>query len=411
LPWKTVLVARCAGVAAGAALLLAPVSLARNDLKQYTADAFFALALVALASRAEQHNDRRSLAALAVLAVVALPFSSTSAFVSAALFSGLLARALMQRSRPRVTGVLIAGGAAGAGIAVYFLAVVIPQQIPALRDYWNAWYLTGGLSDAFSLAVRRFGQVADGFGLPELVLLALLAAGLVVLVRLDRPALAAGLVLLWLEMVVAGALRRYPYLDLRTSHFMLALWLTVAAIGAAGAVSALAQRTRAVAAVVAAALVALFLNNAVPHLREHTIARHEDVRSEVDFVAEHRMADDIVVVSRFANFGFGYYWPDADVTYIRDESGSTGFRTEVENVPNVVWLTGRGPGPITTEMRRVVDDVRARRAAGRPARLWLVRTHRTRAERKVWDKVLRTLGLGVRPISPGVEPVEEVTGL
>jgi hypothetical protein len=318
---------------------------------------------------------------------------------------------LSERSRPRTLEVLAAGAAAGAAVAAYFVAVVIPQQIPALRHYWHAWYLNGALGDAWSRAIRRFGEVADGVGLPALLLLALLLAGLVVLVRLDRRALAIGVVLLWTEMVVAGVLRRYPYLDLRTSHFMLALWLVIAAIGAAGLVGALARRTRIAAALVAALLAAVFAVNAAPHLRDRTIPRHEDVRSEVEYVARHRGADDIVVVSRFSNFGFGYYWPGAEVEYIRDESGSTGFRTEVANAPGVVWLRGRRAGEITAEMQDVVAEARARRAAGKPARLWLVRTHRTRAETGAWDRALHALGLGTRPITPGPEPVEEVTGL
>ncbi|MDQ1447351.1 MAG: hypothetical protein QOC79_322, partial [Actinomycetota bacterium] len=66
LPWRKVSVARFAGAVAGAVVLLAPISLMRNDLKQYTADAFFTLVLVALACRVEARPGRRSLTYLVI---------------------------------------------------------------------------------------------------------------------------------------------------------------------------------------------------------------------------------------------------------------------------------------------------------------------------------------------------------
>ncbi len=46
LPWPRLLINRLASVMAGVAALMMPSSLARDDLKQYTADAFFALVVL-----------------------------------------------------------------------------------------------------------------------------------------------------------------------------------------------------------------------------------------------------------------------------------------------------------------------------------------------------------------------------
>ena len=83
----------------GARVMLAPVSLIRNDLKQYTCDAFCALVLLGLGAWAERTASRRSLVWLAVAGVATAPFSSTALFVTFALFAGLLASALLARAR------------------------------------------------------------------------------------------------------------------------------------------------------------------------------------------------------------------------------------------------------------------------------------------------------------------------
>ena len=54
LDWRSEGEARAAGLVAGAAVLLAPISLQQNDLKQYSADAALALLVLLVARDAEQ---------------------------------------------------------------------------------------------------------------------------------------------------------------------------------------------------------------------------------------------------------------------------------------------------------------------------------------------------------------------
>ena len=79
LRWKQRWLAQFGATVAALVVMLAPFSLVRNDLKQYTCDGFCALLLLVFGAWAEQQKSRRSLIWLAVAAVVAMPFSSTVA--------------------------------------------------------------------------------------------------------------------------------------------------------------------------------------------------------------------------------------------------------------------------------------------------------------------------------------------
>ena len=63
--WRDRREAVLAGVLAGGAALLVPTALVRNDLKQYTAEAFAALFVLVLCARVERDRSPRSLAVLA----------------------------------------------------------------------------------------------------------------------------------------------------------------------------------------------------------------------------------------------------------------------------------------------------------------------------------------------------------
>ncbi len=99
LMWRTRGAARVAGVVVAVAVSFVPIAIERNDLKQYTADAFFALALLTVTRAVDSSPRSRSVVWLGVVAVVAVLFSSTSAFVSVACFTGLLATSLARGTR------------------------------------------------------------------------------------------------------------------------------------------------------------------------------------------------------------------------------------------------------------------------------------------------------------------------
>ena len=135
LPWRKVSVARFAGAIAGVVVLLAPISLMRNDLKQYTADAFFTLVLIALACRVEARPGRRSLTYLVVGSAFSIVFSTATAFVVVAVFAGLAITALATQSARRIIEVALTSSTITVALNAYFALVVLPADNQALREY------------------------------------------------------------------------------------------------------------------------------------------------------------------------------------------------------------------------------------------------------------------------------------
>jgi hypothetical protein len=109
LSWPSRARARFAAIVAALVVLLVPVSLLRNDLKQYTCDAFCALVVLAVGAWADREPRRIRLWLLVATALIVAPFSSTSAFVSVAVFAGLLASALLARNVRRALEIAAAG--------------------------------------------------------------------------------------------------------------------------------------------------------------------------------------------------------------------------------------------------------------------------------------------------------------
>ena len=148
LPWPNLLTGRLAAVLAGFAALLTPSALARDDLKQYTADAFVTIAVLLLAARLESSWTRGRLAGLGALVVVGFLFSAVSAFVGAAVLGSFLLVALCRRDWARARQVAVVGSAAGLLLGLIFVLAYKPGLSPGLNAYWAAHYLPtdrGGL--------------------------------------------------------------------------------------------------------------------------------------------------------------------------------------------------------------------------------------------------------------------------
>src|SRR5204862_5525764 len=109
-------------------------------------------------------------------------------------------------------------------------------------------------------------------------------------------AVARAVSILWVDMVTAGVADGYPFLDPRTSHFLLILSLTVASIGFVRIVAAAASRSRVLAVVLIVGAGGGFLHAAEPYIRERSIP-NEDVRSQVLLVAQRYQHGDVVLVS------------------------------------------------------------------------------------------------------------------
>src|SRR5450755_2247907 len=108
-----------AGLLAGAAVLLVPAMLVRDDLKQSTADACMALLVLALTSRLEREWSRPGLVALSAAVWGGMLFSDASAFAGVAAFGAVCVVQLARRAWRRLAEV----AAVGAGTAVLMLAV------------------------------------------------------------------------------------------------------------------------------------------------------------------------------------------------------------------------------------------------------------------------------------------------
>jgi len=407
LGWQRQSSARFAATAATFVVMLAPLSLIRNDLKQYTSDAFCAVVLLGVGAWAERSSSRTSLVWLAVAGVLTAPFSSTSLFVTAALFAGLLVCALWDRARGRAIEIVVVGGATAAALLAYFVVVVAPNLNAKLRAYWASQYLGGSPQHVVHATWNRLARLGPDLAMPAAVFVVLFAVGLVVLTRVRARALAVALPLLWLEMALIGRLRRYPFLDLRTSQFLLVSSLIVVVVGAVGLVGAartlpsvrgVAIGTGA-AAVLTVVLAGLFTMGCVRYIRKLNIP-NEDVRSETLAVAARHRARDVVLVNESGNFGFSYYWPHGHMTFHHDESGQ-GFATEVGGL-NAVYVPTRTYQDIADGLREAVDRWHHE---GPGSRLYIVRTHVSSGEEASWERAFTAQGLKPRVEAVGSDPL------
>ena len=125
----------------------------------------------------------------------------------------------------------------GAVLAAYFLGRGRPEPQPQAPRLLGAattsparlhtWCTRPGT--AWSGSTRRSRC-------PRAVFVVLFVFGMVVLVRLRARVVAVAMPFLWLEMALMAGCERYPFLDLRTSQFLLVSSLVVVALGAVGLV-------------------------------------------------------------------------------------------------------------------------------------------------------------------------------
>ena len=403
LPWARRSHARLAAAAAAVVVMMVPLSLQRNDLKQYTCDAFCALGLLTIGAWAEREPQRARLLWLAGAGIVAIPFSSASAFVTVAMFAGLVASALLAANRQRAIETVAAGGVAVVGVGAYMGLVLLPTLNPRLKEFWAPQYLSGTPIDVVRASWDRLHQIPVQLAMPVPVFILLFLAGIAVLLSMRARALAIAMPLLWIEMAAAGRLRKYPYLDLRTSHFLLIASFVIVAIGAVGFLLVIARvaggfapRAGVVLATVVGVLMAgCFASATVRHVDKLGILG-EDVRSPTLAVANRRTAQDVILVSFAARYGFSYYWPHSRVVFHSDSSGQ-GFWPEVSGLGAISAL-GRTNDEVLTALRAAVKRWRAAPAG---SRLLIVRTHLSSGEIVAWRAAFEELGLTPHPVNVG----------
>jgi hypothetical protein len=405
--WRSAIVARVAALTAALLVSIAPATLIRHDLKQYSADACFALVLVTLGLDLDRRRDRATLIRFAIVASAAVLFSNASAFVTVALVTSWLVVTALSRPRADLKPVLITAGAIATAIGGYALVVIVPHTNKALRAYWNSYYLSGGLKHEIHVVWLRLVQNERLVGMPPLVFIALVTTGCIVLAWRGHRVVALAIPALWAEMFVLGALHRYPFLDARTSHFLIILSLAVAAIGVVGVLAELSRRWRAGAAVSAVALVVLglaYAHGAKPFWRSRL--PNEDVRGQVLYVAAHRRPQEPIVVSLQGTYGFAYYWPGAHRRYAPDTTGrfSNGFAVRLHDAPGIDFATGNTTAEVDTAMQRALTRARAEHAR----HIWIVRTHLSHTESAAFNAALSASKLQTTLLPVGGEPLLRV---
>jgi hypothetical protein len=171
-----------------------------------------------------------------------------------------------------------------------------------MESYWARWYIPstdwqGAIDFAAPRTVVALERVELG---PWPVALALILAGIIALWRAGMPAAALVVPIAFVEMIVAGLARQYPYFEGRTSMFMTVLVTVVAAIGLA-AVAGLLLRWRWTAALSVAVLIgigATFLPATRQAARRPLLS--ENTRAQVELLRNLRRPGDVVVVGSLA---------------------------------------------------------------------------------------------------------------
>jgi phage shock protein PspC (stress-responsive transcriptional regulator) len=387
LGWRHRDTAIVAGVLGGTATLIDPAMLARDDLKQYTADACLALLIIALLAALEREWTRRGLLALSTSVWAGMLLSHTSAFVGAAAFGSLV---LVQAVRRQWSRVIIAT-ATGAGTAVAMGAVYLLFDArgvsKGLTSYWTHYYLPvdRGWPAMWKFLQGRLHGTYQLLGLgPGWMAFGLFVLGAVAMVLLGRPATAATVVLLWPEMLLVSALKKYPFLDPRTSTFLFVVTAVVAAAGAALIVSVIRHQIDPPAAVTMAAIaMASYLGQNSPGLRSHPIP-NENARSQSRYLDRHAGPEDVILVNLSASWAFAYYWPHGRPGRRASTSVLQGYTAYFPDQPRIVVADGRDIAGVRTSF----ELARAQTQGHPGSRIWLVRMHAIRPEIAALHRVL-----------------------
>jgi hypothetical protein len=398
-----------AGLLTAAAVLLSPAMLTRDDLKQYTAEAFAALLIWLLVARVENTWSRWRLAALGLATSLGTLFAETAIFTGGAAFTCLFLAALIRRQWRRLAEVAVAGAGTLVIYGVIFLTVVRPRIDPNLSSYWAPLYSPTSVTGAARFFWTELSQRVGAYiGFPgtvpktftqsataaELAIpLALTVAGIVALILLGRYALAAMLPVTLVIAMVASAARQYPFGESRTSTFWEVLFPVLMAIAVAALIHGIGvglgrlhPRARwalpVVAAVLGAAAIGGYLQQVRPDVNSHLIA-HDDPRSQIAYAEAHARPGDVYLVDFGASYGFAYYYRTTAPAYPDLPGNAAGFIPQYPGDSSVMIMTTRNPGDFTRALRRAIAVVDAE-PASEHGRVWIIREHEFEDESLEW---------------------------
>ncbi len=401
LDWPNRAWAVLGGLAGALGALLLPAQALRHDLKQYTADAAIAVLLMVLLAGFEAACSPRRLIGLGAVVVVGMFFSHTTALVGVAVLAAVV---FLRRRQWRV--ILIFVPVVAAGMALVYFVVDGAARNNALNDYWAAYFPT--IRELPHYLVQRLGELRMFLGLPWPLYLLLAVAGIVTVARYGRPVTAGALVLLPLIEIVMGVTRKYPLLDIRTSHFLLVTYAVLAGIGIVGVLSLLASvlSSRLVAAGTAVADARRVSApsrwstgrfSPTPARSGTTRTRGPRSRTSPRTGGGRHDPGELQRGVRFA-----YYWHADQPTIVRGGRLGLGWHVEYPAQDRIVVAPG------TTRDEITAGFAQARRVAG-TGTLWVVLSHaRNNGEDASWSAVLA--GQPVTTLSVGPEPLRRLGG-
>jgi hypothetical protein len=379
------------GVLAAAAALLVPAMLYRDDLKQYTADAFVSVLLFALLSRIEAQWSRRRLVGLCATLLALSFLSHITLFVAAMGLGCLSAVQLIRRRWTEAIEAIVATVGTGVVLLVVFLVFDSGTQTAAYRVFWKPFYLPHGVHAALHYINYRLHQNLRYFGIAHLwILVVLVVLGIAVLAVRGRWATAAVFPAVAVLMLVLGRLGKYPLLDERTSTFLMVDAIVIAAVGVAGVATFAARRLHPMAGFGLAGLAFVaYLPGALPFVNIHSIPA-ENVRAQTVYVTDHAAPGDVVLVSLGASYGYGYYGPRPGVV----KTPGIGYSMTYPPSDRIVSLRYREPGDVLKGIEEAVS------MAPPGSRVWVIINHVAASEAPAWRADLAKVGaqsVGVAP--------------
>ena len=376
-----------AGLLTAAAVLLSPALLARDDLKQYTAEACATLLIWLLVAGLENSWARWRLAALAAAASLGCLLASTAIMTGAAALGCLGLECLLKRQWRRLAEVAVTSAGALAIFAVVYELVVKPTINPKLAYIWFPHYLPGDQSNAVSFLLAQARGLAPYLGFPgpagKVATVVLAAGGMMALVLLGRLALAVLLPVTVLVVITASWMRIYPFGDPRTSTFWLVMVPVLMAIGAAAAIHALTRVmpadkvrrnwVRAAAVVLTAIVLAAWVPARASQIRIRPL-NPQNPYAQIRYVEKHFRPGDVILVNFEAAYAFAYYYTTPTNDYPEDDVAANGFVPQYPGVPWIIIATDRDPGTVISVVTRA-DAVIAAEPPAHRGRIWLISDH------------------------------------
>ena len=335
-PW---LYGLCCGVAGAASTAV----LDHTWLKQYTAEAFVAVALALLLARVERSWSWRSLAAFAAAGAAGFLVSNTAPLVSAAGLGGLWLVTLAARRWSRLPALAATTVALGLANVVVYRTLADDGGTLALRRYWRLRYLAldDGLGHAAHLVWQRLAAELGGLGWgPWWLALAVIGVGLVTMWRAGLPALALTVPAVAAELVLLGFADAYPFMVQRTVIFYAALLTVTAAAGLATLARlglGLGHRAGVPLAVAGLVVAAVLLVPGWVRAGRGDIPG-DDVKAQVADVLVRSRPGDAVLVTFAASFSFAYYWPDRPTFVPTTVNTAVGFMPAFPGRPELVLV-------------------------------------------------------------------------